>query len=132
MTTLIPDLERNFLADAEAARIGALSIHTATTGLTGAAEAAGGAPAYARLVPTFTPAGVEGVLGATAQPATVGVAWSDEVYFDAPAGTYTHCGAWSDLVGGTFRLGNVLVSSELLVAQGTITHSIGVGPLSGA
>lgn len=133
MTTLMTDAERNLLADAEAARITHLSLHTATPGITGANEATGGTPAYARKAVSFTAAGAEGALGATLQPATVGIAWSDEVTFDVAAGTYSYWGAWSAVTSGTFRLGNtILPASQTPAAQAQIKHSIGVGAVSGA
>lgn len=132
MPTLITDAERNASADRAAAQITHLSLHTATTGITGAAEATGGTPAYARKALTFTTAGVQGVLGLALQPATVGVAWSDEVTFDVPAGSYTHWGGWSALTVGTFKRGNALAAVQAPSAQGQIKVSIAVGPYSGA
>ena len=132
MATLIPDAERNYLADQAAARISHLSLHTAPPALTGANEATGGAPAYARKPVTFNAAGAVGPLGATLQPATVGVAWSTEVTFDVPAGTFTHWGAWSALTAGTYRQGNTLSATQTPTGQAQIKHSIGVGPVSGA
>jgi hypothetical protein len=132
MATLITDAELNALADFEAARITYLSLHTSTPGVTGANEATGGTPSYARKPVTFTAGGDEGVLGSDLQPATAGVAWSDEVTFDVPAGTYSHWGAWS-AIAGTYRLGNVILpSSQVPATQVQIKHSIGVGPFSGA
>ena len=132
MATLIPDAERNYLADQEAARITHLSLHTATPGTTGASEATGGSPAYARKAVTFNAAGAAGPLGSTLQPATVGVAWSSEVTFDVASGTYTHWGAWSASTTGTYRLGNTLSASQSPSGQAQIKHSIAVGPFSGA
>lgn len=132
MATLITDAERNADADRAAAAIAGVSLHTATTGITGADEATGGSPAYARKAPTFTAAGSVGALGGTAQPATVGVAWSDQLTFDVAAGSYTHWGAWSATTGGTFRRGNVLAATQSPGSQGQILLSIGVGPYSGA
>lgn len=132
MAAVYTDAERNYLADQEAARITHLSLHTATPGTTGADEATGGSPAYARQAVTFNSAGATGPLGGTLQPATVGVAWSDEVTFDLAAGTYTHAGGWSASSGGTFRGGNALASSQTLGSQGQVKVSIGVGQVSGA
>lgn len=132
MPTLIPDAEKNADADRAAGQITHLSLHTASTGLTGAAEAVGGTPAYARKSVTFTAAGAIGPLGATLQPATVGVAWSSEVLFDVPAGGYTHWGAWSALTLGVFKRGNVLSSAQNPVQQTTIALSIGIGPYTGS
>lgn len=132
MTTLITDASANALADNEAGRIAFLSLHTATTGITGAAEATGGSPAYARKAPTFNAAGAVGPLGAGLQPATVGVAWSSEVTFDVAAGTYTNWGSWSLVTAGVFQIGNVLAASQSPGSQGQIKLSIGVGPMAGA
>lgn len=133
MATLMTDAERNYLADQQAARITHISLHTATPGTTGASEATGGSPAYARKAVTFTAAGAVGALGAGLQPATVGVAWSDEVTFDVPVGTYTHWGAWSAVTAGTYRIGNVILpASQTPASQAEINHSIGVGPVAGA
>lgn len=127
-TTLMTDAERNAIADFQAGRIDELSLHTATPGTTGADEATGGDPAYARMPLTFTDAGVEGVLGSVKQPATVGVAWSDEVVFDAAGGTYTHWGAWGT---ATYRIGNLLDVEESSDGQTLVTVAIGVGQVSG-
>lgn len=129
MATLMTDAERNALADNQAARIDELSLHTATPGTTGASEATGGSPVYARKIPTFNAAGAVGPLGGTLQPATVGIAWSSEVVFDVPAGTYTYWGSWGS---STYRIGNILLpGSQAMVTQGQIRHSIGVGSVSG-
>jgi hypothetical protein len=132
MSTLMTDLDRNALADNEAGRISFLSLHTATPGITGAAEATLGSPAYARKAPTFNAAGAIGPLGGTLQPATVGVAWSSEVIFDVAAGSYTHWGSWSLLTAGVFRIGNVLAATQSPGSQGQVKLSISVGPVAGA
>lgn len=132
MATLMADAERNNLADAQAARITHLSLHTATPGITGAAEATGGTPAYARKAVTFNASGAVGPLGATLQPATVGVAWSSEVTFDVPAGSYTHWGAWNALSAGAYRIGNLLSATQSPSSQAQIKLSIGVGGVAGA
>lgn len=132
MTTLITDAERNADADRAAGAIAYLSLHTATPGTTGASEATGGSPAYARKPPTFNSAGAVGPLGGTAQPATVGCAWSSAVTFDVPAGSFTHWGAWSAVTAGTYRRGNVLAATQSPGSPGQIVLSIGVGPYAGA
>lgn len=132
MPTLITDAERNAEAARSAAQIAFLSLHTATTGITGAAEAAGGTPAYARKSVTFTAAGAVGVLGASVQPATVGVSWSSEATFDVPAGSYTHWGSWSAVTAGVFRRGNDLSLVQTLTVQGQIKLSVGIGQYTGA
>lgn len=129
MTLLITDADRNADANACVSRITHLSLHVTTPGLTGAAEATGGAPAYARKVPTFTTAGAVGPLGSTLQPATVGVAWSDTMVFDVPAGDYTYWGAWN---GATYLRGNVLSTAQHPTAQQQINFAVGIGPYTGA
>lgn len=131
MPTLITDAERNDDANRAAAQILYLSLHTATTGITGAAEAVGGTPAYSRKSVTFTIAGSIGPLGATLQPATVGVAWSSEVIFDVPTGSYTHWGGWDSPTSGVFKRGNILSSAQAPIQQTTIALSIGIGPYTG-
>lgn len=126
------DAELNAMADAEAARVSYASLHTANPGTTGASEATGGSPAYARKAVTFNAAGAAGPLGSGSQPATVGVAWSDEVTFDVPAGTYSHGGGWSAATAGTFRGGNALGASQTLESQGQVKVSLKVGPFTGA
>jgi len=132
VATLITDAERNADADRAAGAIAYLSLHTATPGTTGASEATGGSPAYARQPPTFNSAGAVGPLGGTAQPATVGVAWSSQVTFDVAAGSYSHWGGSSAVTGGTYRRGNVLAATQSPGSQGQILLSIGVGPFAGA
>ena len=91
------------VAVAQAAKILFLSLHTATPGITGAAEATGGAPAYARKSTVVT--------------ATAGTGTSTEVTFDVPAGTYTHFGLWSASTAGVFYGGNPLNANKTDVAQ---------------
>ena len=70
---------------------GWISIHTADPGDTGAFEAAGGDPAYARQETTWTAGPADGVV--------VG----SEVTIDLPAGTYEGFGVWTEddtFVGG--------------------------------
>lgn len=132
MAATYTDAELNYLADQEAARITHLSAHTASPGTTGANEATGGTPAYARKSVTFNAAGTAGPLGSTLQPATVGKAWSSEVTFDLPSGTYTHAGGWSASTAGTFRGGNAFATGQVLSSQGQLKVSIAVGPVAGA
>lgn len=124
-TTVWSPAELNDRADAQAARLSWLSVHTDPPGDTGASEAGGGSPAYARQALTFSPAGTEGPLGAALQPATVGTAWSDLATFDLPAGEYTDIGAWSTPTGGTFRGGRPM-STLTLTAQGVLSLAVGV------
>lgn len=92
-------------ADAEAARITWLSLHTASPGTSGANEASGGSPAYARKQTTWGSAN------------SSGVAVGSQVTFDVPAGTYTHVGFWSASTAGTFR-GSIDITDEVFAAQG--------------
>lgn len=74
-----------------------ISMHTADPGTTGANEATGGSPAYARKQTTWA-AGANGV--------KVG----SKITADVPAGTYTHAGMWSS--GGTFISGGPILDSN--------------------
>jgi hypothetical protein len=86
------------------------SLHTADPGTTGASEATGGSPAYARKVITWAaPSG--------------GSASGGTITFDVPAGTYTHIGYWDIASGGTstnFVGGYPLQASMTYGAQGTL------------
>lgn len=104
------------IASAEAAKILFLSLHTATPGTTGAAEATGGAPAYARKSTVVT--------------ATAGTGTSTEVTFDVPAGTYTHFGAWTAATAGVFKGGNPLATSQVISSQGQIKLTVTI-PVTG-
>ena len=92
--------ERNTVADAEAARLSYVSLHTADPGSSGTSEATGGSPAYARKALSF---------GADAS----GTASATAVTFDVPAGTYTHFGTWSASPAGTFRGGAALTGGSV-------------------
>lgn len=84
-----------------------LSLHTADPGATGANEASGGSPAYARKLVTWgTPA--SGTVSAT------------QVNFDAPANTYSFYGYWSAATGGTFLGGSALTAAQTLTGQGVV------------
>ncbi|MFF3029158.1 hypothetical protein [Microbacterium sp. NPDC057944] len=84
-----------------------ISLHTTDPGTSGAAEATGGSPAYARKPTTWAGGAVDGVVAGTA------------VVFDVPAGTYTHLGVWN---GATFIAGFPLASSTgPLPGQATVT-----------
>lgn len=122
------DATENAQADDDAARCPYVSIHTASPAGTGAAEATGGSPAYARKPLTFNAAGTEGPLGAS-QPATVGIAWGSAVV-DLPAGTYTDYGLRSAATGGVFRgSGPLPVEDGLeLASQTALAVSVAVGP----
>ncbi len=106
---------KNIGVDAVTAVIGFLSLHTADPGGTGANEATGGSPAYARKAITWG-ASSSGVAAASGSPV---------VTFDAPAGTYTHVGFWSALSGGTNYGDDDLPASVVLGAQGTVDIDTG-------
>lgn len=84
------------------------SIHTAAAGTTGANEATGGSPAYARKPITWTDGASDG--------STVG----SQVTFDVPAGTYVEIGFWSASSGGTFGGSLALSSNAVFGAQGQL------------
>ena len=102
--------EVQVVAAAESAKIQFLSLHTANPGTTGASEATGGAPAYARK--------------ATVVTATSGTGTSTQVTFDVPAGTYTHFGTWSASTAGTFYGGNALSSTVTAGGQQQVLLTI--------
>ena len=119
------DAELNAKADDTAGRIDGMGIHDGDPGAAGTAnEATGGTPAYARVDPAFAAAGVEGALGATDQPATVGVAWGAPS-FDLPAGDWTHYSFWS---GATFVGSGSLPTTYSVVSDSTYAPNVGVGP----
>lgn len=99
--------ELNAAVDTQKARLAYISLHTADPGGTGASEATGGSPAYARQAATF---------GTT----TGGVATAGQVTFDVPSGTYTHFGVWSAATAGTFRGGGSLSPTQTFTAQGQV------------
>ncbi len=105
--------ERTQAADAVAARLLFVSLHTGDPSTTGANEATGGSPAYARKALVFA-------------AAASGTAAAAEVTFDVPAGTYTHFGTWSAVSAGTFRGGNALSASQVMGAQGQIKVTVSV------
>lgn len=83
-----------------------VSLHTANPGSTGASEATGGSPAYARKQTTWT-SGTGGALTGSA------------VTFDVPSGTYTHAALWTASSAGTI-IDWVPITSTTLGAQGQI------------
>lgn len=99
--------EVNVAVDAVTARDAYISLHTADPGGTGANEASGGSPAYARKALSWG-------------SASSGAASATQVTFDVPAGTYTHFGLWSAVTAGTYRGGNPLSQSETFGAQGQL------------
>lgn len=95
-------------ADAVIALGAHVSLHTADPGTTGASEATGGTPAYARIATTWS-----------ADTTDDGIRTGTQVTIDLPAGTYTHFGLWSAATGGTF-VGGGPITSTTLAAQGQI------------
>lgn len=85
-----------------------ISLHTGDPSTTGANEATGGSPAYARQQTTWTGGASDGVVPGS------------EVTIDVPSGTYTHFGVWTAASAGTFVGGNTLSSSAVLSAQGQV------------
>lgn len=84
-----------------------VSVHTASPSTTGANEASGGSPAYARKQTTWTDGGSDGVTNGS------------QVTFDLPAGTYTHIGLWSASTAGTFY-DSYDITDQVLSTQGTL------------
>lgn len=85
-----------------------ISLHTADPGTTGASEASGGSPAYARKATTWS--------GGTSD----GIVTGSQVTFDAPSGTYTHMGIWTAATGGTFIAGFALSSPVTNASQAPV------------
>lgn len=133
MATLLTDAAKNAATNAVAALVTHLSLHEATPGTTGASEAAGGTPAYARQAVTPGSSGAQGPLGGTLQPATAGVSYTGEVTFDVDAATYAYWGGWNASTAGTYAIGNVLEPSSVTAAgQGQIKLWVKIGPVTGA
>lgn len=85
-----------------------MSLHTGAPGSGGSNEVVGGAPAYARLLITWTPGG--------------GGSWTATVPsdFDVPSGvTVSYVGLWSDDVGGTF-VDYATIDPATYAVQGTL------------
>ena len=99
---------KNAMLDNLATLIGFVSLHTADPGGTGANEATGGSPAYARKAITWNSASA-GNLDSSNQPV-----------FDVPAGTYTHVGFNSLVTAGTWY-GEGDITDETFAGQGTYT-----------
>ncbi|MEV6773896.1 hypothetical protein AB0N05_35200 [Nocardia sp. NPDC051030] len=107
--TIAVTTTKNALCNAYAAVGGAntyVSIHTNDPSTTGANEASGGSPAYARVATTW---------GAAANGAVTG----SQVTINLPAGTYTYAGLWTAATGGTF-IDKVAIASTTLGSQGTL------------
>ncbi|MBF6449039.1 MULTISPECIES: phage tail fiber protein [Nocardia] len=100
---------KNTLCNAYAGIGGAntyVSIHTGDPGTSGANEATGGSPAYARVATTWGAASNGQVSGS-------------QVTINLPAGTYTYAGLWTAASGGTF-IDKVAIASTTLGSQGTL------------
>lgn len=82
-----------------------ISLHTADPGTSGANEATGGSPAYARKTTTWTGGAVDGSVAGS------------QVTFDVAAGTYSWIGIWN---GTTFIGGLPLNSPVVLGSQGQV------------
>lgn len=81
-----------------------ISLHTADPGLTGANEAIGGTPTYARQPTTWTGGASDGIVNGS------------QVSIDVPPGTYTHFGVWSAASGGTF-IGYAPITTTTVTVQ---------------
>lgn len=108
MSAFDPALTKETASDAVIALGDWISLHTATPGTTGASEATGGSPAYARQQTTWS-----------ADVTDDGVRAGTQVTIDVAAGTYTHFGVWSASSGGTYRGGGT-IASTVMGAQGQI------------
>ncbi|MFE2998651.1 hypothetical protein ACFXG4_27070 [Nocardia sp. NPDC059246] len=84
-----------------------ISLHTADPGTTGASEASGGTPAYARKQTTWT-------------PSTGGLITGTQVTFDVPLGTYGWIGIWNASSGSTGFVDKLAITSVQLNGQGQI------------
>ena len=84
-----------------------ISLHQGSPGTTGANEAAGGTPVYARKQTTWTVGTDDGIVTGS------------EVTVDVPAGTYDHFGIWSLVSGGVYVDGGT-IPSTVMSAQGQI------------
>jgi hypothetical protein len=115
-----PDADFNKHAADHAALITHLSVHESAPGKTGAGEASGGSPAYARKPVTWGVEGAVGPLGAALQPAVVGRIYSDQATFDVDPATYSHWGGWDAATGGAFHGGDVLAASQVIASQGQL------------
>lgn len=85
-----------------------VSLHTASPGTTGAGEATGGSPAYARKQTTWT-SGTTGTLTGT----------SVTIDVKGEPTTYTHAAIWTAQTGGTL-IDWVKITDTTLGAQGQI------------
>lgn len=107
MSIAVPS-SREALADAYVARGSLFSLHTASPGTTGANEATGGSPAYTRESTTWSADAVDD-----------GTRVGTQVFFDVPAGSYTHWGFWND-AGTVFLDGGLLSATVTRASQGQV------------
>lgn len=114
------DSELNAQADWEAGRIASTQFHSGDPGVLGTANEISGASG----APTFNAAGAVGPLGASDQPATVGVAWAD-LSVSIPADTYVRWYTHRDSGGAV--LGAFSVPEEYFASAGTYSPNLGVG-----
>ena len=84
-----------------------ISLHTSNPGTTGANEATGGSPAYARKQTTWG-------------SASTGTSTGSEVVIDAQAGTYTHVCLWAASSGGAAPIDVADITDVVLSAQGQV------------
>jgi len=117
---------RNAACAGTIAGITHVSVHVGAASNTGAGEAAGGSPAYARKPVTLGTPGAVGPLGASDQPATDGVAWSGMLTFDVPAGSYLSWGTWGSSSGGAFYVSGDFPAPFAPTGQATMQFAIGV------
>src|SRR5436190_2118239 len=92
-----------------------ISLHTADPGTTGASEASGGSPAYARQTTVWTGGASDGSVAGS------------QVTIDAAAGTYTHWGVWT--TGGGWIKTFYTVVTNALTAADTVTGTRTTGSL---
>jgi hypothetical protein len=94
------------------------SLHTGAPGSTGANEATGGSPAYARKVLAFSAssAGAKALSGA--------------VIFDIPAGTYSYVGFWLTASGSTGYRGYELITPATFASQDVYALAAGAFDLN--
>lgn len=132
MPATYPDLTLNQAAEADAARYAYASIHGGDPGVTGAYEASGGSPAYARKLVTWRAGGAQGPLGPTLTPATPGICWSEMTTFDLLGGSWSHSGFWDQPTSGAFLGGKPLGATFTPTVQDTLEICFGVGPAAAA
>lgn len=110
MASVLTDAAKHVMLNQLATVAVFASMHTGDPGTSGANEASGGSPAYARKAITWN-AAASGNLDNNANPV-----------FDVPAGTYSYVGLWSAVSGGTYY-GHFDIVDEVFAGQGTYTLS---------